>query len=164
VLGRQHEALQQVGADESDLLRDEAPDREAEQVDPLKLHRLEEGDRVVRHCFDGPRRRAGRGSDADVVERDHSSIRSERVDERGVPVVEVAAEVLQEDQWHLTFAEVAVRVLDRVVGRDSPSRSVGVSHWYFGPRLFGCGCHLLVLSRSRVSGRLRRRPTLPPFR
>ena len=62
---------------------------------------------------------AGRGADADVVERDHASIRGERVDERGVPVVEVAAEVLQQDERHITLAEVAVGVLDRVAGRDA---------------------------------------------
>ena len=81
--------------------------------------------------FDRARRPAGRGADADVVERDHASIGGERVDERRVPVVEVAAEVLQQDQRHLTVTEVAVRVLDRVVGRDSSSRSVGVAQSVF---------------------------------
>ena len=71
----------------------------------------------------GVRRPAGRGADADVVERDHASIRGERVDESGIPVVEVAAEVLQQDERHITFAEVAVGVLDPVVGRDSLRRS-----------------------------------------
>ena len=126
--GREHDASQQVGADERDLLRDEAAEREAEQIDPLKAHRLDEGDGVVGHRFDGARRPAGRGADADVVERDHASIRGERVDERGIPVVEVAAEVLQQDERHFALTEVAVRVLDRVVRRDPLDRRVGVTH------------------------------------
>jgi hypothetical protein len=89
----------------------------------------------VGHGFDGVRRRAGRGPDADVVERDHPSIRREGVDESGVPVVEVAAEVLQQHERHITVAELAVGVLDRVVGRDSLGRRVGVPNWRF------CNCH-----------------------
>ena len=125
-----------------------------------KLHRLDEGDRVVGHRLDRVRRRAGRGADADVVERDHASIRGERVDERGIPVVEVAAEVLQQDERHLAFTEVAVRVLDRVVGRDSLRRGVGVA------RLAACRSVTVidVPSLRVVSGRPRRRPPRPPSR
>ena len=43
---------------------------------------------------------------------DHASLRGERVDEGGIPVVEVAAEVLQQDERHIAGADVAVRVLD----------------------------------------------------
>ena len=117
--GREHDAPQEVGADERDLLGDEAAEREAEQIDALELHRLEEGDRVVGHRLDGVRRRAGRGADADVVEGDHASLGGELVDQRGVPVVEVAAEVLQQDERDIAFTLVAVGVLDPVVGRDS---------------------------------------------
>ena len=119
---REHDPPQQVGADQRDLLRDEAAEREAEQVDPLEVQCVEEGDRVVRHRLDGARRPAGRGADADVVEGNHASIRGERVDQRRVPVVEVAAEVLQQDERHITFTEVAVRVLDPVVGLDTLDR------------------------------------------
>jgi hypothetical protein len=125
--GGEHDAPQQVGADERDLLRDEAADREAEQIHPLEVHRLDERDRVVGHGFGGVRRRAGRGPDADVVERDHPSLRGEGVDEGGVPVVEVAAEVLQQHERHVALTEVAVGILDRVVGRDSLGRSAGVA-------------------------------------
>ena len=55
------------------------------------------------------------------------SIRGEGVDEGGVPVVEVAAEVLQQDERHITGAEVAVRVLDRILGSDSFDRGIGVA-------------------------------------
>jgi len=78
------------------------------------------------HRLDRARRPTGRGADADVVERDHAPIRSERVDERRVPVVEVTAEVLQQDERHITFPELAVRVVDRVPGRHPPSRRLGV--------------------------------------
>jgi hypothetical protein len=90
--GREHDAPQEIRADERDLLGDEAADREAEQIDPLKVHCLEEGDGAVGHRFDRVRRRAGGRADADVVEGDHASLCGERVDESGVPVVEVAAE------------------------------------------------------------------------
>ena len=115
---REHDAPQQVGTDERDLLRDEAAEREAEQIDPLKVHCLEEGDGAVGHGFDRVRRPTGRGADADVVERDHASIRGERFDESRVPVVEVATEVLQQDQRHIALTEVAVGVLDPVARRD----------------------------------------------
>jgi hypothetical protein len=82
----------------------------------------------VGHSFDRVRGPAGCGADADVVERDDASVRGERVDEGGVPVVEVAAEVLQQDEWDVAGTEVAVGVLDRVVGRDSLRRRVGVSN------------------------------------
>ncbi len=98
---------------------DEAADGEAEQIYPLKVHCLDEGDGVVSHGFDGVRRRPGRGADADAVERDHPSIGGERIDQRGVPVVEVTAEVLQQDERHITITEVAVRVLDRAPTRDA---------------------------------------------
>jgi hypothetical protein len=110
-------------------LRDEAADRESEQIDSLKIHRLEKGDGAVGHRFDRVRRGAGGRADADVVERDHTSVRSERVDESGVPVVEVAAEVLQQDEGHIAFTEVAIGIFDLVARRDPLSRSVGVDGW-----------------------------------
>src|SRR5262249_40003600 len=78
----------------------------------------------------GVRRRAGRRGDADVVERHHAPLCRERVHERWVPVVEVAAEVLQEDEGHSALAGVAVGVLDAVTARDSLSRHVGVRDWH----------------------------------
>ena len=122
----EHDAPQQVGADECDLLGDEAADGEAEQVDASEAHRLEEVDGTVSHGLDGVRRRAGRGGDADVVERNDASIRGERVDERGIPVVEVPAEVLQQNERDVAVAEVAVRVLDPVPGGDSLRRDIGI--------------------------------------
>jgi hypothetical protein len=139
--GREHDAPQQVGADERELLRDEAADREAEQIHPLEAHRLDTGDRIVGHRFDGVRRRAGRGGDADVVERNYASIRSERVHQGGIPVVEVPAEVLQQYERDITLTDVAVRVLDPILGRDSLHRGIGVRAWRVSRRLLACACH-----------------------
>jgi hypothetical protein len=66
----------------------------SEQIHPLQFHCLEESDGVAGHRLDGVRRLAGGGADACVVEGDHAAIRGQRIDERGVPVVEIAAEVL----------------------------------------------------------------------
>lgn len=38
----------------------------------------------------------------------------ECVDQRGVPVVEIAAEVLEQDQGHRAFPELAERVVDAI--------------------------------------------------
>jgi hypothetical protein len=108
--------------------RDEAADREAEQVDPLKVHRLDEGDRIVGHCFDRAGRRAGRCRHPGVIERDDPSSRGERVDKRRVPVVEAAAEVLQQDERHVALAEIAVCVVDSVSRRAPLSGSLDVCH------------------------------------
>jgi hypothetical protein len=109
-------------------LGDEAADGKAKQIDTRKVHRLDEGDGVVSHGFDRARRPAGGGADADVVEGDHASIGGELIDQRGIPVVEVAAEVLQQDDRHITLTQVAVGVLDPVPGRNSLDRSLRVSN------------------------------------
>jgi hypothetical protein len=138
--GGEHEAPRQVGADERDLLCDEAADREPEQVHLLEAHRLDEGDRAVSHRLDRVGRDAGGAAHADVVERGDASLRCEIVDERGVPVVEVAAEVLQQHERHLAGAELAVGVLDPVLCRDPLDLCVGITGvraW----RLSVCGGH-----------------------
>jgi hypothetical protein len=45
---------------------------------------------------------------------------------------------LQQDERHLAFTEVAVGVLDRVVGRDSLRRSPGVPEGRVGHRVCVC--------------------------
>src|SRR4051812_24122612 len=59
------------------------------------VERVDEVDRVERHLRDRVRRPPTRRSHPLVVEGDHSTAAGERVDERGIPVVEVAAKVLQ---------------------------------------------------------------------
>jgi hypothetical protein len=71
----------------------------------------------VGHRFDGVRGPAACAPDADVVERDHASIGGERVDEGGIPVVEIPAEVLQQDERDVAFAKVPVVARTRVAPR-----------------------------------------------
>ena len=99
------------------------------------------------HRPHGVRRAAGRGADPDVVEGDHTSMCGERVDERGVPVVEVAAEVLQQDERNLSATDVAGRVLDPILGRDPLRQRVRV-----GARRFSraCSCVLAIVSPSHA--------------
>jgi hypothetical protein len=47
----------------------------------------------------------------------------EVIDESGIPVVEIPAEVLQRNERYLAGTEIVVRVLDFVLGRDSPDRA-----------------------------------------
>src|SRR5580692_10514138 len=81
-----------------DLLRDEATERKAQQIDLAKAEQVDEGDGIFRHRCDIVRGLAGRTADAGVVERDDRAIGGERVDHRGVPGIEIAREVLQENQ------------------------------------------------------------------
>jgi hypothetical protein len=81
----------------------------------------------VGHRLDGVRRRARCARDADVVERNDTAIRGKRVDEGWIPVVEVPAEVLQRDERDIALANVAVCVLDPVLGGDPLRGGVGVS-------------------------------------
>jgi hypothetical protein len=124
--GREDDAPWQVGANQGDLLRDEAAEGEAEQIHPFDAYGVNEGDRIVGHRFDGVRRGTGGGSDADVVKRNDASSLCQCVDQGGISVVEVSPEVLEQDEGDLALAEVAVRVLDSVVGGDSLARRVGV--------------------------------------
>jgi hypothetical protein len=87
---RERETSHEPRPDEHELLRHEPAEREGQQVDLAQLERLEEPQRVVRHGGHRARCVAGRSADAGVVERDHLAHRGEGVDERGVPVVEVA--------------------------------------------------------------------------
>jgi hypothetical protein len=113
-----NDAAHEVGADERNLLRDEATDREAEQIHPLEVHRLEERDGVVSHRLDRVRSHARRAANAAVVERDDAPHRCEIVDQSRIPVVEIPAEVLKQNERRLTLTEVAAGVLDSVLGRD----------------------------------------------
>jgi hypothetical protein len=85
-------------AHEGDLLCDEPADREPEQGDPLEAERGDERDHPPRRLGDRAARLAGRGTDARVVDQDDLALSSERVGQRWIPVVEVAAEVLEHHQ------------------------------------------------------------------
>src|SRR5258708_7478897 len=89
---------------------DEVP----EDVHAIEIDRREECDRVAGHLCHGVRRRAAGTADARVVEQVHSPPYCECVDQRGVPEVEIAAEVLEQDQGHRVVPELAERVVDAV--------------------------------------------------
>jgi len=67
-------------------------------------------------------------ADSGVVERHDPPGRCQRVDQRGVPVVQVSAEVLEQDQRHLALAAgVAVGVVDAVGRADQLVRQLRIS-------------------------------------
>ena len=84
----------------------------------LSSMRGEERDGVARHLLDGVRGGAGGAADSGVVERHDPPGRRQRVDQRRVPVVEIPAEVLEQDQRHRTLAAAGVAVgVVHAVGR-----------------------------------------------
>ena len=99
----------------------------------------------LRHVLDRGRRGAAGRADAYVVEKDHLAFGGDRVDERGVPVVDVAAEVLQKDDrcTGCGVAEAAVGVVDAVGCRDAEQ---------FRVREIGCRGHGFVPSLVDHSG------------
>jgi hypothetical protein len=101
-----------------DLLGNEAADGETEQVGVVKLHGGEERDRVAGHLLDGVRGGSGGTADSGVVEGHDPPGRRQRVDQRRIPVVQVPAEVLEQDQRHraLPAAGVTVGIVDAVSG------------------------------------------------
>src|SRR5262249_24846560 len=66
--------------------------------------------------------------DADVVEGDDAALRRKCVDQCGVPVVEVAAEVLQQHDRDVASTEVAIGVVDPILRRDPLYGGLGVLH------------------------------------
>jgi hypothetical protein len=107
---------------------------------------LDELDGVVRHVRDRGWRRAGGCPDAHVVEKDHLAVGGDRVDESRVPIVDVAAEVLQKDDRCSggSVAEAAVGVVDAVGRRDAEQFRGGE---------VGCRRHGVVLSLVEPLGR-----------
>ena len=118
--GRENQPADDSRPDQRDLLRDEAANREAEQTNLADLHGGDERDGIARHLLDGVGGGAGGAADSGVVERHNPPGRRERVDQRRVPVVEIPAEVLEQDQRHRTLAAagVAAGVVDAVGGTD----------------------------------------------
>ena len=69
-----------------------------------KLQGVEERDGIVRHVLDGVRGGPAGAAHPGVVEGDDPARRGERVDQGGIPVVEVAAEVLEQHQGRSSAA------------------------------------------------------------
>ena len=79
----------------------------------LEAERVDERDHLARRLGDRAARLARRGADARVVDQDDLALGGERVGQRRVPVVQVAAEVLQQHERHPRgAAEAAIGELD----------------------------------------------------
>jgi hypothetical protein len=114
--GGEDEASDQGRPPQYDLLGDEAADGEPEQICLAELEGADKGDRIPGHLIDRVRRRAGQVTDAGVVEGDGPVGLGERVDQCGIPVVQVVAEVLEQDErdGSVVSTGVPVRVADAV--------------------------------------------------
>jgi hypothetical protein len=92
------EAPHQRRTDQRHILRREAADREPEQVDLGEAERLGEGDHPPGGVGDRGAELAARRTDAGIVDDDHLALGGQRIAQRRIPVVEVAAEVLKHHQ------------------------------------------------------------------
>jgi hypothetical protein len=87
-----------AGADQRHLLRHEAADREPKQIDLRQVERTDERDHRPRRVGNRRAELAARRTDTRIVDEDHTALARQCVGERRIPVVEVAAEVLEHDQ------------------------------------------------------------------
>ena len=96
--GGQHNPPGDRWPDQRDLLGDAAADGEPEQVHLAQLQGGDERDGFPRHLSHGARCRSRGAADARVVEGDDPPACCQGVNQRRIPAVEVAAEVLEQDQ------------------------------------------------------------------
>src|SRR5215213_229961 len=129
---RQDHSARELRALKSDLLRDETADREAEEVDLGKGQRVYEGQRVATVLLERRRNCAAGQAHPARVEEENLMLSRQVVDQGRIPVVEVAPEVLEEDDRNgAGLPEPAVRVrrpvgpVDGQVGRGV----LGDRHW-----------------------------------
>ncbi len=76
-------------------------------------------DGVVCHLIDSMRGASGRVTHADVVKRHHTVGRRELIQQRRIPVIQVAAKVLEENKWHATLARLTIGILDAICGANN---------------------------------------------
>jgi hypothetical protein len=111
----QYQPADQRGPGEGHVLGHEATEGEAEQVRPRQADRIGEGDDLLCGLGDSVRGQAGGRADAGVVDEDDLALGRQGIDKCRVPVVDVAAEVLQHQQRHVAGpAESPVGVGDAV--------------------------------------------------
>lgn len=104
-------------------LGDAAANREAEHVDRGETERPDERRTVVGHRLDRGRRLTARARHTRIVEEDYLAPRCEAVGDERVPMVQPAAEVLEEHQGRADrLAEAAVGEAD-AVGFDQLGRN-----------------------------------------
>jgi hypothetical protein len=118
--GGQYQPADDGRADQRGLLRDKTADGKAQEIHLAVAHGGDECDGVASHRLDGVRGGTGGAAHPGVVERHDPPARRQRVDQRRVPIVQVPAEVLKQDQRHPTLARacITVGIVDAVGSAD----------------------------------------------
>jgi hypothetical protein len=131
-----------VWSQQGDLLSDVTAQGESKQIDLPEPERGDEADGVPGHVGDVVPDDARRASDSAQSDRDHLSISRQHIEQSGIPRVEVAPEMLQQDQRR------------RGSGAAEPAIHEGLSvnsngQVRRGDGAFGVhgGCHSLVSAR-----------------
>jgi hypothetical protein len=122
-----------------DHLRDEAAQREAEEIDLIEPQRADEGDGVARHGGNRRGRPPLRSTDAAVVEGDHPMMRGDAIDDTRIPVVQNRPEVVQEDHRHAGVGPEPA---------EGEARAADVDRLRGGVPVGGVRDHALALTRS----------------
>src|SRR6185312_14735389 len=94
----EHQLADQPSMPGGNLLSDAAAEGKSQQVHFDEAEQVDKGDRVSCHRRDIVRRWTGRATDPGVVKRDDWAIGGESVDDGGIPRIDVAREVLQQNQ------------------------------------------------------------------
>jgi len=118
----QHETADLMRAHQRDLLGDEASHGKPVQVVGAQAQGIGERDRVHRHLGHGAWDPVRGAAHPGVVQQDHLALLGDNVDQDRVPVVDVAAIVLEEHQGQGRGAGVAVApvgITDAVRGFDA---------------------------------------------
>jgi hypothetical protein len=89
-----------------------------EQVERVEPECSREGEDLPSHLLDAVRRGSAAASDAPIVDRDHPTVLRKRVHQGRIPVVQIPAQVLQQDQRATSaLSNIAICILDAVAER-----------------------------------------------
>jgi hypothetical protein len=124
--GSEDDPVRHAWTREHHLLRHEAGDGEAEDVDPLQPQCIDERDRPMCHLSNTARSDARCGPDADIVEREDPARFAQSVDQRRVPVVQVPSEVLKEGKRGARPFCVAVGIDHPALAGHRQVRQIGI--------------------------------------
>src|SRR6201987_1694533 len=142
--GGQHNSAHHIGPDKCDLLGNEAADREPEDIDAWNIQCGDESNGIAGHLLDCVGSVSGRGPDARIVERYDAPLSGQGVDQGRVPILQIAAEVLQQYQRDCAGADFTVGVGDAVVSVNDLIGSCAVAD-------FCRGGHVAILRKYLVS-------------
>ncbi len=101
---RQYQPPDEGRPAQRNLLGDEPADREPEEIDLVQAEIGNARNHVARGVRDTGTELAARGPDARVVDQDDLALGRERIGQRRIPVVQIAAEVLEHHQRQLSRA------------------------------------------------------------